>query len=554
MKRSFRLTTPQTFIAGLVLLLAIAGGAFYWAMALNSSLSDYHSPLLDQAPKPGQALGQPATRKVVFILVDALRLDTSLQAATMPTLNQLRRQGASATMHSRPPSFSEPGYSTLLTGAWPALNSGPVMNLDYADIPTWTQDNLFSAVHRAHLKTAVSGFNWFEKLIPQDAVDLHFYTAGEDQKADQEVQAAALPWLDQNASLVLIHVDQVDYAGHHEGGPRSPAWAAAAQRADQIIATVLARLDLTQDTLFVCSDHGQIDAGGHGGTEAVVLTEPWVLAGVGVKPGQYGDVNMVDVAPTLAALLGANLPASTQGQVRQEMLTLPAASLAALPAAEQAQQKGLLEAFTRAINHPLDAARLPKSYSVEATQAVLEGAAGDRLYLERVPRWLIFGFVLLLVASVLTRFSRRALAWAFGGALVSQLVFHGLYFFIAGHVYSLSGVISVVSMVQDVGILMAISLLAGWLVVMWGSGAFRLARGAALLVSFGYTLALICLLLLPIGFYYAIHGALVTWTLPDIGFFYIAMLFSILVGFTAVLSILLASLTLFIARKPGTPT
>ena len=51
----------------------------------------------------------------------------------MPILNQLRVQGASAMMHSQVPSYSSPGYSTILTGAWPYLNDGPVFNLDYED-------------------------------------------------------------------------------------------------------------------------------------------------------------------------------------------------------------------------------------------------------------------------------------------------------------------------------------------------------------------------------------------------------------------------------------
>jgi len=61
-------------------------------------------------------------------------------------------------MHSRPPSYSQPGYSTLLVGAWPDLNDGPAFNLEYEDIPTFTQDDLFTAAHRAGLKTAISAF------------------------------------------------------------------------------------------------------------------------------------------------------------------------------------------------------------------------------------------------------------------------------------------------------------------------------------------------------------------------------------------------------------
>ena len=159
------------------------------------SVYAYRSPLHNTPPVPGEALGKPNTRSVVIVLIDALRYDTSHESDVMPFLNQLRAEGASAMMHSRPPSYSEPGYTVLLTGAWPDLSDGPAINLDYAEIPTFTQDNIFSAAHRAGLLTAISGFNWFEKLIPQEAVSVSFYTAGEDQVADRQVTDAALPWL-----------------------------------------------------------------------------------------------------------------------------------------------------------------------------------------------------------------------------------------------------------------------------------------------------------------------------------------------------------------------
>ena len=53
----------------------------------------------------------------------------------MPFLNELRQQGASATMHSQPPSFSAPGYSVLLIGAWPDLSDGPAINPEYGELP-----------------------------------------------------------------------------------------------------------------------------------------------------------------------------------------------------------------------------------------------------------------------------------------------------------------------------------------------------------------------------------------------------------------------------------
>ncbi len=548
MKKLFRLSVNQTIIAGLVFCLVLAVAAYFLATAMLDSVYGYRSPLKDTPPRPGSVLGQPATRRVVFVLIDGLRYDTALRTEIMPNLDKLRQQGASATMHSRPPSYSQTGYTVLLTGAWPDLSDGPAINLDYAEIPTWTQDDLFSAAHRAGLSTAVSGYYWFEKLIPQESVSVHFYTPGDDKQADQEVMNAAIPWLGEDYQLVLIHIDQVDYAGHHEGGPRSPNWNAAAERADVLLGEIVSKLDLTQDTLLVTSDHGHIDVGGHGGIEPVVLTEPFVLAGKGIKPGNYADVQMVDVAPTLAALLGTNIPASAQGQPLLEMLNLPSTISSALPGAAAAQQTALLQTYTQAISRPISNAEIPQNASVTAYQDLLQKTVNDRLYLERGSRWAAVGFLLLLVVGVITRIKPRVLAWTFGGAALAIAVFHLRYAVLDGHPYSLSWVTGKMDMIVYIAITAGLSLVAGWLVAMLGLGALRSSPKDGMIAALGYLMALFLLLALPFGVSFAINGLTVTWTLPDFLSFFIAFLAIFQALVSAGVGLILVGLTGLIAR------
>ncbi len=134
-----------------------------------------------------------------------------------------------------------------------------------------------------------------------------------------------------------------------------PNWTAAAKRSDDLLREIVGTLDLTQDTVVVTSDHGHLDRGGHGGPEAILLLEPLVMAGAGVKSGAYGDTEQADTAPTLAALLGVNIPASAQGRVRTEMLALSPEGLAAVTEAETAQKRTLAEAYGAAIGRPIDA-------------------------------------------------------------------------------------------------------------------------------------------------------------------------------------------------------
>ena len=340
------------FVVGIMACLVIAAGAYLWTSHLMDSVYAYRSPLHSTPPAPGQPLGAPLTRRVVFVLIDALRDDTSHKSEVMPFLNELRGRGAWATMHSRPPSYSEPGYSVLFTGVWPDLSDGPTINLDYAEIPTWTQDDLVSAAHRAGLKTAVSGYYWFARLIPQASVDASFYTPGEDRAADRAVVDAATPWLRDPDLPVCADPYRPGGLGRAPRGRTAhPNWDAAARRADDLLREIAGTLDLDRDTLFVASDHGQIDRGGHGGQDPITLVEPWVLAGAMTVPGSYGEVNQVDVAPTLAVLLGTNIPASAQGRPRVEMLALSAEQKGAVEAAVAGQQAGLMQAYGNAIGH-----------------------------------------------------------------------------------------------------------------------------------------------------------------------------------------------------------
>ena len=534
-------------LLGIIACLLIAAGAYLWTSRLMDSVYLYRSPLHSTPPAPAEPLGTAVTPRVVFVLIDALREDTSLKPDVMPFLNELRGRGAVATIHSRPPSYSQPGYSTLLTGAWPDLSDGPTINLDYAEIPTWTQDDLVSAAQRAGLKTAVSGYYWFERLIPQGAVDASFYTPGEDAAADRAVVDAALPWLKaDDHPFVLIHIDQVDYAGHHEGGPADPRWDAAARRADDLLREIAATLDLSKDTLFVASDHGQIDRGGHGGQDPITLVEPWVLAGAGVKPGSYGDVQQVDVAPTLAALLGVNIPASAQGRVRTEMLALAPEQLTAVTQATAAQQGVLAQAYAKAIGRQVTVE--PGGDAVATTQAAMDAALEARLRAERLPRAILALLLALAPAVVLFLRRGRTVARLLAGAVLYIVLFNLRYALLAGRTYSLSSVTSSGDLISFVAITGLIAFALSWLATAFPLRTFRSAPGRAAGLTVALALVTVYLLALPILWSYALNGLFVTWALPDFGSLFLALISGIQVLAVAAGGVLLCVVAALIAR------
>ncbi len=543
-------------ILGILGCLCIVALAYFWAIGLMDSLYTYRSPLAANPPAPGPAIGEPLTRRVVLVLIDALRYDTSLKQEVMPFLNELRGRGAWAAMRSRPPSYSAPGYSVLMTGAWPELSDGPAMNPEGNQLPrTWTQDNLFSAAHRAGWKTAVSGYFWFEGLIPQADVDAAFYTPGEDAAADREVVDAALPWLESgDYQLVLIHLDQVDYAGHHEGGPRSPNWDAAASRSDGLLREIVSSLDLEQDTVVVFSDHGQIDAGGHGGQDPIVLIEPFVMDGAGVAPGQYDDMDMVDVAPTVAALLGTNIPATAQGQVLTEMLRLSNSDQAKITSASIAQQRTLYETYAKAMRVELVPISLdPNHYPVTIFQSVMTSIENDRLNRERLPRFALVFALALLPAYLLFIKRGTKVIWLLGGALAYILLFNLRYAILDRRTYSLSSVASADDIILYTAITALIAFGATWLSVMLGLRAFKEKPIRFAETSFALTFVTLYLTSLPALWSFALNGALITWSLSDFGSMFLGFLSILQSLVIAVLGLALAGVSAVIG-KTAKPT
>jgi hypothetical protein len=533
-------------IIGLATLLLIGGLSILAAMGLMDSVLKYRSPLHDNPPQPGRPLGNPLTRQVVILLIDALRLDTSLEETVMPYLNELRAQGASAAIHSRPPSFSEPGYATILTGAWPDINDGPAINLDYADIPTFTQDDIFSAAHRAGLKTAISGYYWFEKLLPPASVDHSYYTSGEDAATDVEVMQAAIPLLKGDSQLLLIHVDQVDYAGHHLGGPVSPNWDIASRQADDYLREIVSYLDLTQDTLIVLSDHGQIDQGGHGGPEPVTLLEPFVMAGAAVKPGQYPDIQMVDVAPTVAALLGTNIPASAEGRPLTAMLNISAASLSTIRSTELEQKKSLYLAYTAAIDAP--PLGFPISDDPGEYIKLLDSASTSRLMRERLWRIPVAILLGILPAGILVWRKKKNAIWFAIGALLYSLLFHFRYGILDGKTYSLSWIPSETGFFLYLGSTVAIALVLAWLLIMGRLETFKKQPRQAARLSMDLIFMILYILALPVLVSFAVNGFGVGWTLPEFYTIFVALLSFIQAIFVSIFGLLLVGLTALIAR------
>jgi predicted AlkP superfamily pyrophosphatase or phosphodiesterase len=189
------------------------------------------------------------------VLVDGLRYDTSLQ---MPYLNSLRQRGAQARLMASSPSTTQTAWVTLISGAGPEVNDMPPFERSPELLQPLAIDHLFAAVRRAGRSVGIAGFQWWEKLVPPDSLDLKYYVNAEDDAADSLVVDRALVFIEQfRPNFLLVNLRQVQEAGQTFGGA-SAEYEQAALRCDEYIHRLAAQMDLQHSVLVVCSSHGMV--------------------------------------------------------------------------------------------------------------------------------------------------------------------------------------------------------------------------------------------------------------------------------------------------------
>jgi hypothetical protein len=424
-------------IAGLLVCLASAYGAYTLADYSWYQVVDYRGPYSEQVlpagamPTPvgteasGTLKAEPG--RTVLVIVDGLREDASRK---MPNLNALRASGFDTVVRSDQPSLSFPAWTTLLSGA-PQRISGVTTNWYEERVKVETLIDVALAASRT---VAISAPKDFEMLYGTDRVgnvflrdwEIGSYMSGEI--VDHAISLAK----DSGASLLIVHLPDVDEAGHAFGGA-STQYAEVVAKADVEIGRLVTAFQGPATRFVVVSDHGHIDTGGHGGPEDVVTLVPAVFAGANVRPGT-AQGTQDQVAPTVALLAGLPAPRNATGgpfdlSARGADVTRFAVQLDAAYAA-----------YTAAVTGAPQGASVAGAAAQGAREAFYQ-ATDKRLVSERSDRLpLALGLVAacLLAIAVVGVLSWRALVAAVCGTLGYYVVYLGLYFVVYGYRWSLS--------------------------------------------------------------------------------------------------------------------
>ncbi|MGW6904190.1 alkaline phosphatase family protein [Streptomyces sp. NPDC054940] len=280
--------------------------------------------------------GRPGRDKVLVVGMDGLRFDRLARSpSNAPVLHGLMAAGAYGTsllpygeadgQAENGPSTSMaytdsgPGWSSVLTGVWPdrhGVAGNDFVGADYARYP----DFLTRAVAaRPGLRTAaaVSWPQLVRRGVLGTAIGRRVRYNGEFRgyaTADRRVARTATRWLTKHdPDVVFVYFGATDEAGHATG-PLSPAYDRALLAQDTHLGRLLVAIDARRSdpgradehwTVLVTTDHGHLDAGGHGGDTRAEREVFVILAEPGLPGGTRLDTpGLVDIAPTVLDRLG----------------------------------------------------------------------------------------------------------------------------------------------------------------------------------------------------------------------------------------------------------
>ena len=463
-------------------LLVIAGlvvGAYYAPLSLRNGLESYQPLQIEVAP--AQSLTQfgaadtgsagtsdgthpgttaPLTNRVVLVVVNGLSQD---DVETLPAFQNDRFKNFStgAYLFTGPVQPTTPALVTLLTGATGDLTGGFTLDPSQPNevAPTPEQqlaqfDNLFNTVKRSKFTTALFGTPEWYLDLPQDKLD--FYATFDPRAASTDIANSALDFLKRkSANFTLIQLNALGQA-QQDFGNDAPQMLEARQDLNAALEKLTGDdINLKNTTLIITGDWGTtVKAGDR-------WTVPLLMIGQAVQPGDKIWGRQEDVASTIAALLGVEIPRQNQGGLLGNLLSMPAIDRGEKFLALVEQRLALDTAYrTRlgltlplAINDP-QAVEAEKNVKVARQNYQLGSYDGIEQVVEPVLRYTrsdmedarqewfsqarwqraLLAVAVLALPLLLLLIWRSALALlAIGGALIAAALPYGLYWLQGDH-------------------------------------------------------------------------------------------------------------------------
>ncbi len=323
----------------------LASLSFRGASRIVRSAGEYRSVLREKPLPPGDAL--PAkTGRVVVVVISGLSAD-ALTHLPLPTLNTLREAGATATVVVLPPTYRRPVWTNLVSGAPAALNDAPPFEVFNPENRPATVETIFDTVRRQSGQVMVVGNALWQEMFPGS---IRFWPMPADEADFLAGEGAGIAAMldDGSVRLAVFQFDHL-FAAAQAPGEGAENYLRAAGQVDRYLSQLLHALNMDETTLIITSDFGLLAGGRRGGGDFEVVNLPLIMTGKDIIPGRYSPVHYSDLAPTLAALVGAAIPNRTQGRPLLEMMRLSEGERAQILAQLAHQRVSLTQAYLAAL-------------------------------------------------------------------------------------------------------------------------------------------------------------------------------------------------------------
>lgn len=320
--------TPARLVAICLASLAFVSSVFFLVLRL---VLPPPPPATVPLPAP---LGAPLTRHVAFVVIDGLRYDVATDASRMPALARRMAETRSTEIWSGEVSVTSSAVMTYGTGQRGDIEQ--IIRNESGD-PVLHNDIIQNARDMGLVTSLVGSRIWL-RLYPKRWSMTHPDPEGVaiDVDYDHDIfeAAKAAASADPRPNLAVFHFVMPDHKAHAHG-VFSERYTTYIRGFDRDLDALLEAMP-KDTTVFVTSDHGTTDTGGHGTSTTVERRSPFLAFGPGITKARSGGerLDQVDIPGTLAALLGVPAPAHGRGHVLVDWLDVDDEKRAAIACAD----------------------------------------------------------------------------------------------------------------------------------------------------------------------------------------------------------------------------
>lgn len=255
------------------------------------------------------------TRKphVLVVGIDGIRYD-SLVAAQTPVMDKLARAGVllPVRVHEKNHTVSGPVWATVATGVYMdrhCVVDNSAHPIEMASFPDFTarvraeRPELQTMVAASWLPLATAtecgplftSGGWVNDIDPETDNNNASWIKADDEIADY----ASAKLRSEDLAVSFVYFGEGDVNAHNHGV--GPDYTSCIERCDMRLGMLLDAIDsrptrLEEDwTVLVVTDHGHVDAGGHGGDSDEERTA-WMVASGAALPAKIAALDHADIA------------------------------------------------------------------------------------------------------------------------------------------------------------------------------------------------------------------------------------------------------------------